>query len=92
MTTPSLLWTHAKPETTRIWEFKTLIEKTHSVVFTDYNDLYNWSIANLNDFWISVCHFTGVLGQNLNYVSFITHVAHPHPDWKKTLKEAGHPG
>ena len=76
--TPDLLWTHLRPEKTRIWEFKTFIEKKHDLSLTEYNALYWWSISNLNDFWISVWQFTGIRGFNLKdvrspkYVSLCT--------------------
>ena len=54
------LWTHKNPTSTRITEFKTLVEKKYNRDFQDYNALWEWSVVNLDAFWNEVWHFTGV--------------------------------
>ena len=56
----ALLWTHKDPKSTRIWEFKTLIEKKHDVQLQDYEALRKWSITQSADFWREVWYFTGI--------------------------------
>ena len=54
------LWTHSHPTSTRIYEFKTGIEKKYSQTFTSYEELRQWSISNINQFWEEVWVFTGI--------------------------------
>ena len=54
------LWRPKRPESTRTWEFKGLIEKKYGVKLDDYEALRQWSIDHLNIFWSEVWHFTGV--------------------------------
>ena len=56
----SVLWTHRDPTATRIWEFKTRIERKYSLCFHDYEALRQWSIQNIDHFWSEVWHFTGI--------------------------------
>ena len=60
-----LLWTHKNPTSTRIHEFKTLLESKYGVTLHDYQDLYDWSIAHIDAFWREVWSFTGVKASNL---------------------------
>ncbi|KAL8860042.1 MAG: hypothetical protein Q9178_003591 [Gyalolechia marmorata] len=58
---PRLLWQHKEPESTRMYEFKTLVEEAHGVEFPDYESLRQWSIQNLNAFWKHVWQFTRIV-------------------------------
>lgn len=58
--TGPLLWTNKDPTSTRIWEFKTLIEEKYQIKLSDYAALHQWSIANVSDFWQEVVSFTGI--------------------------------
>lgn len=55
-----LLWKHADPASTRLFHFKSLIENKYSLRLQEYEDLRQWSIANIGKFWEEVWHFTGV--------------------------------
>ncbi len=57
---PKLLWEHTDPSSTRIFEFKTLIESKYNLTLQEYEDLRQWSIAHTGNFWEEVWHFTGV--------------------------------
>ncbi|TVY50941.1 Malonamoyl-CoA synthetase vrtB [Lachnellula cervina] len=57
---PVELWRHSSPETTQMWFFKERVEKKYGVKLDGYQDLYNWSIENIEDFWRETCLFTGV--------------------------------
>ncbi|KAL8833334.1 MAG: hypothetical protein Q9170_004323 [Blastenia crenularia] len=59
--TSQLLWQHPDPGSTRMHEFKSLIEKSHGVQLLDYEALRQWSIQNLGAFWENVWYFTGVV-------------------------------
>ncbi|KAH6680574.1 putative acetoacetyl-CoA synthetase [Halenospora varia] len=43
-----------------MWAFKERVEKKYNVTLNNYNDLYDWSIKNIADFWRETCLFTGV--------------------------------
>lgn len=54
------LWRHASPESTRMWEFKTLINRKYALQLDTYEQLYQWSIENIASFWEEAWHFTGI--------------------------------
>lgn len=54
------LWMHSHPTQTRTYEFKTRIERKFNLQFVTYEDLRQWSISNINQFWQEVWHFTGI--------------------------------
>ncbi|KZZ93909.1 acetoacetyl-CoA synthase [Ascosphaera apis ARSEF 7405] len=54
------LWTPSAPEKTSIHEFIKIVERKHSLTFTDYHDLWKWSIEKPDIFWEEVYHFTHV--------------------------------
>ncbi|KAI9816817.1 MAG: hypothetical protein M1827_001462 [Pycnora praestabilis] len=57
---PRELWRHSSPESSRMYEFKDLINRTHGVHLAGYQDLYQWSVDNIALFWNEVWHFTRV--------------------------------
>ncbi len=57
---PSPLWRHSSPTTSRLYEFKELINKKHNIQLESYEELFQWSLGNLSVFWEEVWHFTGV--------------------------------
>jgi hypothetical protein len=59
-TLPIELWSHPSPETTQMWLFKSKVETKYKLKLNDYQDLYNWSIENIADFWREVVLFTGI--------------------------------
>lgn len=44
-----------------MYEFKALLEKEYGQEFQTYEDLRQWSIQNLANFWEHVWHFTGIV-------------------------------
>ena len=54
------LWRHASPDSTRMWEFKELVNKKYDLTLDSYNDLYQWSIDNIAHFWEETWTFTGI--------------------------------
>lgn len=54
------LWRHANPESTRMWEFKERINSKYHLKLRTYDELYQWSIDSLSDFWEETWHFTGI--------------------------------
>lgn len=59
-TLPLELWTHPSPETTQMWLFKLGVEKKYNVTLRNYQNLYDWSIENIAEFWRETCIFTGL--------------------------------
>lgn len=57
---PKLLWKHRDPTSTRLFQFKKLLESKYEVDLEDYDKLRQWSILNINRFWEEVWHFTGI--------------------------------
>ena len=55
------MWQHKDPLSTRMYDFKVLVEKSHGVQLPDYEALRRWSIENLNAFWKQVWHFTAIV-------------------------------
>ncbi len=60
MASHKLLWKHTDPTSTRVFQFKSLIETKYNLRLQEYEDLRLWSIANIGKFWEEVWHFTGV--------------------------------
>ena len=56
----SELWRHAAPESTQMWKFLQTVNKDRGLQLRDYDDLYNWSIDQVSDFWDAVWKFTGI--------------------------------
>jgi acetoacetyl-CoA synthetase len=59
---PPLLW-RCPPELlagSTLARFERWLEREHGVSFSDYNDLWQWSVSELETFWESVWRFSGV--------------------------------
>ena len=54
------LWRPSAPEKTEMFKFKSHINHKYALNLQDYNDLYQWSVANPAEFWGEVWHVTGV--------------------------------
>ena len=57
----SELWRHPAPESTQMWEFLQQMNKEHELQMKSYEDLYQWSIDNVSDFWAAVWQYTGIV-------------------------------
>jgi acetoacetyl-CoA synthetase len=60
---PTLLWKHADPQSTKMYEFLQLVNKKYSLKLRTYDDLYGWSINNIANFWEEVWIFTGMVAE-----------------------------
>jgi acetoacetyl-CoA synthetase len=47
----------------QVTAFMKLVNERHGLALSDYASLYAWSIANLEDFWVAVWDFGGVIGE-----------------------------
>ena len=61
VSTSQRLWQHPDPESTRMHEFKGLIEDKYDARFPDYESLRQWTIQYPNAFWEEVWYSTGVV-------------------------------
>ena len=57
---PKLLWEPSRPESSRTFEFKSVIERRYNLQLLDYEALRRWSVDNISAFWEEVWQFTGV--------------------------------
>jgi len=55
-----VLWEHENKESTFMWEFMQRINETHKKDLKTYDELHEWSIQNVADFWGEVWDFTGM--------------------------------
>ena len=56
----NMLWKHSNPTSTRMFQFKRLVEEKYNLELREYEDLRKWSVTHIEDFWTEVWHFTGV--------------------------------
>ncbi|KAA8567693.1 hypothetical protein EYC84_008165 [Monilinia fructicola] len=54
------LWRHSNPSSTRMYEFKEIVNKKYGLKLKTYDDLYRWSIENIAEFWEETWWFTGI--------------------------------
>jgi len=54
------LWTDPDPESTRMAEFKRVVNQKYGLKLKNYDDLYKWSIDDIGSFWGEVWDFTGI--------------------------------
>lgn len=60
---PKLLWEHSSPQSTPMYHFLQSVNKTHGLQLSNYSDLHQWSITNVNKFWQRAWDFVGVKHQ-----------------------------
>jgi acetoacetyl-CoA synthetase len=54
------LWRHSDPTSTRMYSFMQAINSKYALHLTTYEELYQWSINNIPEFWEETWHFTGI--------------------------------
>ncbi|KAF2434107.1 acetoacetate-CoA ligase [Tothia fuscella] len=81
-TSPTKLWEHPNPESTKMYEFMTMLNETKGLNLKGYDDLHEWSINNIALFWELVWHFTGVRA-SVPYKQVVDEKApmFPRPSW-----------
>jgi acetoacetyl-CoA synthetase len=58
-----MLWTHPDPESTRMTEFMQRVNQKYHLDLQTYDDLFNWSIDQIGDFWSETWDFTGIVAE-----------------------------
>ncbi|MDP3286512.1 MAG: AMP-binding protein, partial [Desulfobacterales bacterium] len=58
-----LLWEPSKERVlnSNMKRFMDVINKKHGKAFMEYKDLYQWSVENISDFWVSMWDFAGII-------------------------------
>jgi acetoacetyl-CoA synthetase len=62
------LWENSDPKATELFKFIEHINQKYSKNFSTYDDLYNWSINNISDFWGEIWQYTGIVGSEYTKV------------------------
>jgi hypothetical protein len=60
-----ILWKHSSPHTTPMYQFLQSVNKTHDLQLSNYPELHQWSISNINKFWQRAWDFLGVRHQGI---------------------------
>ncbi|MFN2484992.1 MAG: acetoacetate--CoA ligase [Candidatus Limnocylindria bacterium] len=60
--TPEILWQPSADarERSRIGDYMTWLERTRQLAFGTYDDLWRWSVDDLEGFWLSIWEYFGV--------------------------------
>jgi acetoacetyl-CoA synthetase len=60
------LWTPTQYqiESTNLWRFINKVNAQYKTQFTSYDQLYEWSIRHISDFWSSFWDFSGLIASN----------------------------
>lgn len=58
-----MLWTHPDPDFTRMADFMRGVNSRHGLSLKTYEELYQWSIDNIGEFWGEVWDFTGITAE-----------------------------
>ncbi|KAK5118896.1 hypothetical protein LTR62_000107 [Meristemomyces frigidus] len=76
------LWRHSSPKTTQLWEFLQRVNDRYHNTFTTYDELYQWSIANVEQAWGEIWEYCGIRASQpyKNVVSSNT-TMFPRPAW-----------
>ena len=67
--------------TTRLFRFMHEVNGIHSLTLESYQDLYQWSISNIDLFWSHVWAHTGIIGHRGNHVVDTTATPAQNPSW-----------
>ncbi|CZS91872.1 related to acetoacetyl-CoA synthetase [Rhynchosporium agropyri] len=60
MSSKPILWSHQDPDSTQMADFMTWVNTKYMLDMTTYEELYQWSIESMGDFWGEIWKFTGI--------------------------------
>ncbi|KAJ3219364.1 hypothetical protein HDU67_001583 [Dinochytrium kinnereticum] len=60
--TPKALWTSISPSS--ITEFRNYVNKKYDLQLKAYDDLYDWSIESITDFWAAVWEYSDIISSS----------------------------
>ena len=76
------LFTPVDPHnTTRLFRFLHEINEKHGLKLESYQDLYHWSISNIDLFWSHVWDHTQIIGDKGNHIVDATATPAKNPAW-----------
>lgn len=58
---PHLLWKPLNTDGTQMNRFRLLVNQNYMLNLISYEDLYQWSVENIGEFWRQVFSFTGII-------------------------------
>ncbi|KXL45436.1 hypothetical protein M433DRAFT_65523 [Acidomyces richmondensis BFW] len=77
-----LLWRHPSPKDTFMWSFLQTVNEQHKQSFSSYDELYQWSIRDIDQFWEDVWNFCGIRAKRpFQKVVSDTVTMFPRPSW-----------
>ena len=63
------IWSSKNYESSKLYLFESFVSKKYNLKFSNYDELHEWSITNLENFWESITEFYNIeFDQNYNYV------------------------
>ncbi|KAK3615405.1 hypothetical protein LTR56_026613 [Elasticomyces elasticus] len=79
---PGLLWQHPSPEDTQMWEFMQRVNQRYKKEFKTYDELFQWSIENVEQVWEEIWEYCGVrASQPWKTVVTDNKTMFPRPTW-----------
>ncbi|KAK4553840.1 hypothetical protein LTR86_009015 [Recurvomyces mirabilis] len=82
-----LLWRHPSPKDTQMWEFLQRVNKRYNKSFTTYDELYQWSIVNVEQVWGEIWEYCGIrASQPYKTVVSSSTQMFPRPAWFEGAK------
>ena len=55
------LWKPKKPQKSQMYDFIQLINHNYNLKITKYEDLHNWSVNNISDFWKEIWNYGDII-------------------------------
>ncbi|MAJ33973.1 MAG: acetoacetate--CoA ligase, partial [Candidatus Marinimicrobia bacterium] len=55
------LWKPKKPKKSQMYDFIQLINRNYNLKITKYEDLHNWSVNNISDFWKEIWNYGDII-------------------------------
>lgn len=83
----NLLWKHPSPKDTQMWDFLQRINKRYKKSFETYDELYQWSIRNVEPVWGEIWEYCGIRASE-PFKTVVTNnkIMFPRPVWFEGAK------
>src|SRR6056300_404342 len=72
-------------ENSHLFDYKIWLEQKHNLYFDSYDDLWQWSVSHIKDFWESIWHYFNVLSYG-EYKSVLSMTSMPDFNWFDGVK------
>lgn len=82
-----LIWQPSEQviEQSQLWKFQKWLKDHHQLEFSNYQDMWKWSVTELEQFWGAVWEFTGVVSTS-PYEKVLVEEKMPGAEWFKGAK------